>query len=253
MGARLPVTSFVLLFAAAAWGCASSPRVSGSASGDATVRVHTVLHDDMFPRAWSRPGIRARATPLPPHRRAQARAAVERAIARYPSGLVASHVTRIYLVRDLTFAGIRAGGTNSRRRVYVAEPRAAPADRERQWRRLFHAELSSVLLRAHRGRFDARDWAAANIAGFRYGTSSHAAVRRGLDDIRPNHWTLKQGFLYEYAMSTVENDFNSFAGYLFTDPETLYELAARYAGIAHKLERTVRFYEALGVSIRSRP
>lgn len=237
-----------LLVACASRATTPPPQPAGQAAPEAEAAlglIHTELHADMFPRQWSRASIRARATPLPRDRADQARAAVERALARYDPDLVRANLTRVYLVRDLMFAGIQAGGTNSRRRVYVSEPRAGPVDRERQWRRLFHAEFSSVLLRRHRHLFDPAAWARMNIQGFRYGTSSHAAVRRGLDDIRTNAWTLKQGFLYEYAMSTIENDFNSFAAYLFTDARSLWALAARYPAIAHKLQQTLSFFAAL--------
>jgi hypothetical protein len=198
----------------------------------------------MFPKTWLRSGVRARATALVPTRRAEAYALVERAISKYPPGFVEEHVERIYILSDLTFRGVRAGGSNSRRRIYVVIPPPGRGSGA-YFERVFHSELSSVLLRRHRQLFDPNDWLRGTIPGFTYGASGAAAVRHGLADTHPTDWTLKQGFLYEYGMSSLENDWNSYAGYLLTHPERLTDFATRYPGVAHKQALTTRFYRAL--------
>ncbi len=196
-----------------------------------------------FPRKWSRRGVDVRATPLPPARRARAEAWLAAALAVYPAGLVERHLRSIHLLERLSFRGVQAGGSNARRRIYVVVPRGRAA--RAYFERVVHAEFSSVLLRLRPELFDQAAWLRGTISGFRYGASGAAAVRHDLADARPTDWTLNQGFLYEYGMSSVENDFNSYAGFLFTHPERLAAFAAQYPGVAHKRALTVHFYRAL--------
>ncbi|MDA1195368.1 MAG: hypothetical protein O2894_09305 [Planctomycetota bacterium] len=201
------------------------------------------LEAGMFPNSWSRPGIEVAAAPLPPERVPTAHTWLTRALAVYPPGFVEQNVERIHLLGALSFRGVDAGGSNSRRRLYVVVPRGPGA--EAYFRRVVHAEFSSVLWRRHRALLDLDAWVRGTVPGFRYGASGAAAVRHGLADAQPTTWALQQGFLYEYGMSSIENDFNSYAGFLFGDPERLAAFAAQHPGVAHKRALTAAFYRAL--------
>ena len=70
-------------------------------------------------------------------------------------------------------------------------------------------------------------------------------MRHGVAHAWPSDWALKQGFLYEYGMSSLENDVNSYAGFAFTHPGRLRDYATRYPGVAHKRGQTLAFYRAM--------
>ena len=71
-------------------------------------------------------------------------------------------------------------------------------------------------------------------------------MRHGVAGRWPTEWTLKQGFLYEYGMSSIENDVNSYAAFAFTHPAELRALAARWPdGVGRKRRVVLDFYRAL--------
>jgi len=239
-----PRPSLLLIVLALAACRTAAPAAPPRAKPPAPIPLlRTTVDPGMFPARWHRRGVEVRATPLPAARRATAEAWLAQALAAYPAGFVAQQLRGIYVLGSLSFRGVRAGGSNSRRRIYVVLPAGSAA--QRYFERVVHAELSSVLLRRYPQHFDQADWLRGTIPGFRYGASGAAAVRHGLAAAWPTPWTLKQGFLYEYGMSSVENDLNSYAGFLFAHPERLRAFAARYPGIAHKRALTLRFYRAL--------
>src|SRR4051794_39172656 len=81
--------------------------------------IVTGLDDAMFPAEWRRPPDSARAAPLAAKELPRTVAAVARATAKYPAGVLRTNLDRVYVVGDLRFHGIAAAGTNSRDRVYV--------------------------------------------------------------------------------------------------------------------------------------
>ena len=226
---------------------AQTPRAAPAPQPAAPAAAPTVSFDassTAFPPRWRRGTVGASARPLDPARRATAQAWLGAALAKYPDGFLGRYVESIHLVGGLTFRGVQAGGTNSRRRIYVVVPSGHAA--QIYFERVVHAEISSILLRRHRDRFDQAAWREGTIPGFRYGASGAAAVRHGVAATWPTTWALKQGFLYEYGMSSVENDFNSYAGFAFTHPERLLRYGAEWpAGVGLKRALTLDFYRSL--------
>lgn len=244
----------LLLLAALVTGCSGSRTPAGAAPttavGPEPVAATTaaLLRFDasaaIFPPTWHRPAVDVRAAALGTARRAEATAWLDAALAKYPPGFLDRHVQAVYVLGSLRFRGVDAGGSNSKRRVYVVMPRGHAA--RAYFERVVHAEISSILLRRYRSRLDTRTWVAGTMPGFRYGASGAAAVRHGVAHTWPTRWALQQGFLYEYGMSSLENDFNSYASFAFTHPERLLMYAAQWpGGVGVKRANTLMFYRAL--------
>lgn len=197
----------------------------------------------IFPGRWHRPGVEVHATALAPARRSEARVWLDAALAKYPPGFLAQHVQAVHVLGALRFRGVDAGGSNSRRRVYVVMPQGHAA--RIYFERVVHAEISSILLRRRPDLLDEAAWRRCLLPGARYGSTGAAAVRHGVARTWPTEWTLKQGFLYEYGMSSLENDVNSYAGFAFTHPRRLRELASRWHAVGHKRSMILAFYLAL--------
>ena len=209
-----------------------------------TERVRFDVSSGIFPGKWHRPGVNVRATALAPARQAEARQWADAALAKYPPAFLAQHVESVHVLGSLRFRGVQAGGSNSRRRIYVVMPEGHAA--QAYFERVVHAEISSILLRRHRDRFPEADWLQGTMPGFRYGASGAAAVRHGVAGRWRTTWRLKQGVLYEYGMSSVENDFNSYAAFAFTHPTELETFATRWpAGVGRKRAVALAFYRSL--------
>ena len=55
----------------------------------------------------------------------------------------------------------------------------------------------------------------------------------------------EMGFLYEYAGSTSENDFNSFAENIFMGDESFFKTVEGYEKLKAKLDLIIRFYNTI--------
>lgn len=230
---------------------ASEPLVSAD-----RVAVLVDAAPEIFPAIWRGGAIDARATALSPAELRRSLAALQRAAGRYPQALIRQHLEAVVLVERLEYRGIRAAGTNSQNRVYLANRGRANGYTDAFLEQVFHAEFSSVLLRAHAHRFDADAWNGLNPVGFTYGVSGVDAVRQGRAGQGQDAALLAAGFLNQYATSTLENDFNAVVIALMTEGEifnrqrrlnpTLDAKAKLVEAFYANLDAPIRFAEAAG-------
>ncbi len=208
---------------------------------------------DMFPSAWRSGRTQARGYPLRTQQeRAFAASIASRALSKYPASLLRKYVDRVYILGRLQFYGVQAGGTNSNRRIYVCYGGFGADPTGRAMERVIHAELSSVFLRSSPHLLSRVHWSRVNPTQFRYGSSGSSALRRGRGGVTPRPSYMKHGFLYQYAQSSFENDFNSIASYLFLDGAPLWTYADRWHKIGYKAKLAVRFYAGLNAQYTER-
>jgi hypothetical protein len=194
----------------------------------------------IFPAHWRTPEVKIRATPLKPALRAPAADRLQAAAAKYPTWLLLRHLQRVYVLGSLSFSGTKAGGTNSQDCIYLALGGGQPDDLA-YLERSFHAEFSSILLRAYERDFLRAQWEASNQS-FTYSGSGVKAIRRGAGS---NHWSIwlaPGGALTEHAMSSLENDFNEFAEGLFMNGPTFWRWTSSYPRLNAKVELAIQFY-----------
>jgi hypothetical protein len=96
--------------------------------------------------------------------------------------------------------------------------------------------------------FPMQDWLSTIPAGFSYAQNIQQeinAINRGWKQEKSKPEILEKGFLSRYGMSTEENDINTYAGMLFTEPNRLKELAQKYDRIKSKYNILIAFYHGL--------
>lgn len=218
--------------------------VPATAKGKADHSVIVVdrADDSIFPESWLKDPVSASAVALPEAERDGCRQLIEAELAKYPAAVLEKNLTRVHLLARLHYYGVATGGTRSARVVYVVKNgRIPPA----LFVNNFHAEFSSILLRNHRKAFDEAAWQAANPSGFAYRGSGVAAVKDGLASTKLSEERHAEGFLNDYAKASLEEDFNSFAGRLFTGDPALWEAIGRFPKIADKAEVAMAFYASI--------
>lgn len=62
------------------------------------------------------------------------------------------------------------------------------------------------------------------------------------DEMEGNLRLYREGFLFRYGYSTLENVFNLYAEMVFTYPQQLRRLAKKYTGVLQKAELMKNFY-----------
>lgn len=213
------------------------------------VPVVTASDSSIFPESWLRAPIHATGGMLAPPDAERALDIVKRALAKYPDPVLARHLKAVYVLSELKYSGVVAGGTNSRTAVYLMVGSVKNGFTDAHIERVFHAEFSSILLRNLKTRFDEEKWQQFNPPGFRYSSGDGVgAIKQGRASVRPDDQLAPLGFRNQYAQSSLENDFNGFAAALWTGDATVWDQAQRYPAIRGKLELTLAFYQSIDPS-----
>ena len=204
---------------------------------------------DRFPSQWRTPEIAISATALPEHEYDRTKVVLEDALSKYPGTILANNLRETVVVQELGFSGVSASGTNSNDQVFLANGGARRGFTDKWLERVFHSELSSILLRNHASDFRNDRWHAVNPDSFSYGEGGIAAVKKGEIGKFFDPKLLKRGFLSQYAQSSLENDFNAFAGFLWLGEEKLWDASEKHPTIGIKLKLTIDFYQSIDSSI----
>ena len=191
------------------------------------------------------PRINATGEPLRPDHIDPSLQILNRAFKKYPAPLLKKNLRAVYLLDRLKYRGIAAGGTNSRKNIYLTNRGKDQAFTDDRVERIFHQEFSSILLRNFPSHFDHKGWKKINPPPFRYGKSGITAIQNSKNHKRFGKAWHRQGFLYRYALSTLENDFNAFAGWLFVGDNRFWSTLNRFPKLRKKGDLTIAFYHRL--------
>lgn len=194
-------------------------------------------------------------TPLPESEHERVRALLQREIDRYPPGVLTgtgSNVLGMVMVgdkitinRESVSGAYMAGGL-----VFIsvgAAPKPAP-EREVYIARTFHHELSSAFRDYYAQKFDEKRFRDALPPGFVYDDEKPGADPRvdpmGVNAVG-NIQDVADGFLTQYAKTTLGQDFNSYAEVLLWKPELLLETFAPDSRAGRKARVVRDFYIAI--------
>ena len=193
--------------------------------------------------------IELTSTPLASAVQDRIRNVVERELARYPAGSLDRILDAVLIGGDLTVGGLTARGAYAFGLVFltIGERDWGQATDERVIATLHH-EISSLLLRAHRERFDETRFRGALPTGFRYEADriengAYQQLRGWEFDVSLGY--LEAGFLKPWAMRSLEQDFNSYAEELLVRPPRLLRMFAPESLVGRKARVVRDFYIAI--------
>ena len=213
------------------------------------MRVVTSSGSDLFPESWRDAPIRATGQALDDSQFERVSIILKRGFSKYPEEFLKEHLKKVYVLSALRYSGVSAAGTNSRTAVYLKVGEVNDGFTDTFVEDTFHAELSSILLRNRAMVFDAEAWHKLNPDDFEYSNVlGVGAIKAGKASLQSNKNLHALGFRNQYAQSSLENDFNDYAGALFTGDKMLWELAETHAAIRGKLTLTIAFYHRLDPS-----
>lgn len=217
-------------------------RYEGKTSG---IQIVLKKEEGMFPGDWKEDPINAEASNLDEARIERSLKVVKKALDKYPSELLRSNLKRVYVLKSLYFYGVEYGATNSSESVYITNRGIKEGYTDSFLEELVHEEFSSILFRNYNYYFfKEMDWRDVNPDSFSYGEGGRKAIQSGEGSLEINTSWLRKGFLYQYATSDLEEDFNSFARKTFTGKE-IWQYAKDYPKIEKKLRLMIDFYHEI--------
>ena len=210
------------------------------------IRIVASAAPSIFPRAWRSQDIDATAKPLRTREFKRSQLILNKAMAKYPSRVLTDNITTVYVVHTLCYCGITASGTNSWSDIYIANQGPARGFTDQWVEDTFHEEFSSILLRNFPRYLDKAAWTGANLEkNFKYGDGGVDFVKEGRIGKEFQTKLHKEGFLCDYAKSSIENDFNAFAGQLFMGDLHFWTALKKHPRIKKKADLTIAFYHRL--------
>lgn len=224
--------------------CLTSSRISAAETliQESPIKIATSDEQGIFPQSWRSGRISARGQSIQNSEISRSQRILDAAMKKYPGHMLTSNIEAVYVLQRLEYSGISAAGANSRNRIFIANRGSRDGFTDCFVEGIFHAEFSSILLRNFPQSLDTQSWNTANNASFKYGSSGVQAVRDGRARQMFDATSHSEGFLYEYAKSTLENDFNSIAKHMFLGNSQFWFAVNNYEKIRKKANLTVDFY-----------
>jgi len=166
---------------------------------------------------------------------------VQTALNKYPKDILENNLFEIYVLKSLSFYGQPFGGTSSNNQIFITNAGRDKGYDSEFIERAFHHEFSSILLRNYFTCFNSDQWEATNTGV--YGTGGINAIKTNQASKKIDQALLRRGFLYQYATSSLENDFNAFAENLFAPNEAFEKIIdSKMDKILQKYIMAIEFY-----------
>lgn len=208
-----------------------------------TIPIYTAQSDTMYPPDWLDKPINGLATSLDSVEVSRSIRIIQNALKKYPADLLKPTLDGIYVLKSISFFDVEFGGTNSKTTVYLTNDGTKQGYTDTYIEQTFHHEFSSILLRNNWEKFDYQSW--SDLNGDNYGLGGVDALKNNKASTIIDTTLCRNGFIYEYAVSDLENDFNSIAENLFLPETNFWQVVDNYPIIRKKAELTIAFYNAL--------
>lgn len=204
------------------------------------VQVHYLYDTNLFfPADWQLPALALDASEIEVAEAVRMMPIIRQFLTAHPVSVVSKDLDHIYLLGGLSFRGKAYGSTHKDKSMYiVCNGEANRYSAEFMLCRL-HSEFSSILFGHYP--FPSNSWRQLNPEGFFYSgngfemlgnSSCYDSTDRSCSD----------GFLVNYCRTSLENDFNMIAAWLFTKKSELDALSQQYGKIQQKQDMVEQFY-----------
>lgn len=212
---------------------------------DSEVEIIFVTENNMFPSSWYEGKVHAHATSLDKKEQRRSLHIIQKALKKYPAEFLKRHLKKVYVLHTLEFFGQKFGGTYAIDKdvVYLSNKGTRLGYTNQYIEQVFHAEFSSLLFNTYPHYFPKEDW--INASKIQHGNSGVTALQNGETDENFEHRYHEYGFLNQYAMSSIENDFNSFAKNIFAADRSFWTSINRYQLLKQKKMLIIQFYTKL--------
>ncbi len=217
-----------------------------SVKGPAGIEISTVTQKGMFPSNWLKPPINAKAISLSVHRRNASVQMAQESLTKYPANLIGSRIKHVFILDDLWIYDKSASGTFSDQSIYIKNFGLRYGNCDWMERKI-HTSLARIFKKHNSFAFDEKAWLLANAKDFEYGKGENAKVKDG--DAEVSTADPENGFLCQYAKTSVSADFSMTSGFLFSGYQRIWDLAEKFPRIKQKLDLTIKFYNNIDPSL----
>ena len=213
--------------------------------GPAETKVVFQADGKIFPCKWKNKRINPEFLPLEDQEVLRTKLVLQTSLDKYPPALLKRNLKVIYVAKSIFFYGLEYGGTYFKRKIYLANNGAENGYTDAYLEGSFHHEFSSVLLKRHTRFFDNDSWQATNPLDFVYGNGGREALRMNATGLDLDSVLYTDGFLNEYSLASLEEDFNCYAEYIFRNDPGFWQAWESSEAVRRKTEILVSFYNRM--------
>jgi len=207
------------------------------------VRVISTVSDAFYPAYWKNdPKIKPVAETIDRQELLRTVPLIRQFVAEYPEKVLVRNLKGIYLCKTLQFYGKDFGGTNSSDGIYICVKIKELGYSNQFVLSSMHHEFSSILMRNHA--FPKNDWAGLNPKDFTYTEDAVGALGK-VNLLLPQAKYHELGFVCLYSQSSMEEDFNTIASYLFNQQAQLLKMGKNYPKLGAKIQLAMKFYKSV--------
>ena len=207
------------------------------------VKAFFVYKKNIFPPEWQQSPINAKGEGIAGAEVKRCKAITARALAKYPKSMLVKNLKNVFWIRRMSFYDVEYGGTNSNDAVYLANDGKRSGYTDNYLEQTLHHEFSSILFRNFPFYLDTTGWKAANLdCDYNDPEDGVGAIRNHASSQDIDTSLCRQGILTQYAMSSLENDVNSFAQNLFCPSKGFWDAVDAFPRIRQKTSLLISFY-----------
>lgn len=213
--------------------------------GPSDTKVYFDSGKKIFPRTWRNKKINPIATPVSLSEQARLFGIAQTGLQKYPANLLKQNLKKLYFLKTLMFFGLEYGGTYNKRSLYVTDNGIEKGYTDAYIEGTIHHEFSSIILKRYIKLFDEEAWIAANPTGFTYGDGGVEALKTEFTSLKLDSTLYIKGFLNEYSLASIEEDFNCYAEFLFISDKEFWLAWEQSEAVRVKTEILISFYNRI--------
>ncbi len=166
----------------------------------------------------------------------------QKALFKYPPDLIKKHLKALYIGGPYQENDAIITGMYEHNKIYLFYNHESGNNSSLFLEQTFHHEFSSILIQTYD--FPAFDWLALNPKGFSYiiNPVKIDTYMNSLDSYEADDATLKEGLVSHYGKVNAENDINTYAELVFTQPEEMKVFINKYPVVMKKYLMLKQFY-----------
>lgn len=212
---------------------------------DSVSGIKIIWKEVNFPTKWLYSPINASYSPIEEKEIKRFVPILVKAMRKYPVNVLRKNLKAIYIAGYLNFYGVRYGGTNSNDCLYLSDEGVKNGYTDFYLEQTFHHEFSSILFRNYPKWFDSKEWLTYTKHEFEKGKTGVDAIKNGTNKLDFDEELCQKGILYQYALSSMENDFNSYAENLFCPKKEFWKIVEQYPNVKQKTYTMIDFYNKI--------
>ncbi len=209
------------------------------------VKIEFQFDNNTFPNSWLNDEINGTAKSLDSSEIERSKKIILKALNKYPKDFLLENLKKVIILKKMEFYGQPYGGTNSTSTIYLCNDGDKNGYTDFWMEQKFHHEFSSIIFRNYSYTFDKKKWTSYNHSKIEYGISGVDVIKNGKASTSFDMELNKKGFLYLYATSSIEEDFNSFAENLFLSSQGFWEAVNSNKRIKKKTNQIIDFYSKI--------